>query len=324
MNMSESRMIVTACDQRFLWGAFIFIGSLRYHGVKLPVHVVTFDVTEADRRLLEGLENVKTFPADTSNPRNIACQKATAILTSDAEHIAWIDSDCLCTGDITPLIEAPDRSIQIRMRPAAEIAYLFRRRYAAGEPRGPLPKVVLDTWRKDVGERAEPRINTSCNAFSFVIHRQHLDFVRKWERQIEQVIPPQDFGIVNDRSISYFLLDEAVMSSLLAFANDAPAVSPFRLANDPAGQVIHFGGMPKPWTQWMTRNIEYFDAVVTVVEWLQQQGIQTPPVPWNLKRENRGRAVRAARLFEVKRRLLHLLWDTAKRIRRWCLPRKNV
>ncbi len=314
--MNENRMIVTACDRNFLWGAFIFIGSLRYHGVKLPVHVVTFGLTEPESRLLEGLENVKTFPADTSNPRNIACQKATAILTSDAEHIAWIDSDCLCTGDITSLVEAPGGTIQIRMRPPEEIAYLFRLRYAAGEPRGPLPRVVLDTWRKDVGERAEPRINTSCNAFAFVIHRQHLDFVRKWERQIEKVIPPQDFGIVNDRSIAYFLLDEAVMSSLLAFADTAPEVSPFRLAGDSARQIIHFGGMPKPWTQWMTRNLEYFDAVVTVVEWLRDQGVQTPPVPWNLKRENRARAVRAARIFEVKRRLRNLLRDTAKRLLR--------
>ncbi len=316
--MSESQMIVTSCDQRFLWGAFILIGSLRYHGVKLPIHVVTFGVAESDRRLLEGLGGVRTFPADTSNPRNIACQKATAILTSEADHIAWIDSDCLCTGDITSLIEAPAQSIQIRLRPPAEIAYLFRLRYAANEPRGPLPQVVLDTWQKDVGERTAPRLNTSCNAFLFVIHRQHLDFVRKWERQIEKVIPPQDFGIVNDRSVAYFLLDEAVMSSLLAFADHAPAVSPFRLAGDPARQVIHFGGMPKPWTKWMTRNLEYFDAVVTVIEWLQAQGIATPPVPWNLERKNRGRAVRTARIFEVQRRLLNATRDLAKRIlRRW-------
>ncbi|MDK2857393.1 MAG: hypothetical protein PWQ29_890 [Verrucomicrobiota bacterium] len=314
----STKTIVTACDRSFVWGFFFLLASIRRHGMDIPVHLVIYGLNPDEKKGLATLPGVRVFEhSDDQNIRNIACQKTEALLTADTEHILWIDSDCIVTGNITQQIEATGEGIQIRLRPEAEVAYLFRNRYAPDEPRGKVPSAVLDVWRRDVGERQEPRINTSCNAHCFAIHRSHLDFVRRWDRQIRKVIPPQDFGIVNDRSFAYFLLDESVMSSMLAFDETAPETQPFVLETDPSARVIHFGGNPKPWKCWMTRNVNRFEEIMDLLDWAVAEGWPLPDRPWNLRRENRFFCVIWAHLFELKRILLRIAYRLKDRLKRW-------
>jgi lipopolysaccharide biosynthesis glycosyltransferase len=309
----SSKTIVTACDHNFVWGTYLLLLSLRRHGVKLPVHVVTHNLGEVDCALLKQVGGVTLFKAaDEANHRNIVYQKTAAILTADSDLILWIDSDSIVTGDITPLIDATGEGLQIRMRPEKELAYLFKKRYMPGERRGTLPGKVLDIWRKDVGARQTPAINTSCNAHCFAVHRRHLDFIRRWDAQIRRVIPDDaPAGVVNDSSFAYFLLDEAVMSSMLAFSEGPPPVKRYTMEDDPSCSVVHFGGRPKPWQRWLLRNMEYFDEVVGLLEWAEAQGWLLPATPWFLQRKHKRRCLVFALLFEVRRRFrraLHGLW----------------
>lgn len=301
----SSKTIVTACDHRFVWGAYLLLLSLRRNGVQLPVHVVTHRLSDVECALLRQVGGVTLFQAaDEANHRNIVYQKTAAILTSESDLTIWIDSDCIVTGDITPLIEATGRGLQIRMRPEEEIAYLFRRRYRKGEVRGPLPARVLNIWRNDVMERSDPAIRTSCNAHCFVVHREELDFIRHWDAQIRRVIPDSSSaGVVNDRSIAYFLLDEAVMSSLLAFAEATPELKPYLMDRDSECAVVHFGGRPKPWDRWLLRNMKYFDQIAGLLEWAEAQGWSLPSTPWHFLRKNRKLCYLNALLFELKRQI---------------------
>lgn len=301
----SSKTIVTACDHHFVWGTFLLLLSLRRNGVRIPVHVVAHNLGEVDRALLHQIDGVTLFQAeDEANHRNIVYQKTAAILTAETDLVMWIDSDCMVTGDITPLIEADGEGLQIRMRPEAEIAYLFKKRYAAGEKHGTLPRKVLEIWRNDVGERRTPAINTSCNAHCFTVHRRYRDFIRRWDRQIRKVIlDDASGGVVNDRSFAYFLLDEAVMSSLLAFSENPPPVWRYRMEDDPACAVIHLGGRPKPWKRWLLRNIKYFDMITGLLEWAEGQGLALPGRPWYLQRKYKTLCRIHALFFEVQRHI---------------------
>lgn len=299
----SSKTIVTACDHNFVWGTYLLLLSLRRHGVRVPIHVVTHNLGEVDCALLHQISGVTLFQtSDDANHRNIVYQKTAAILTAETDLIMWIDSDCIVTGDITPLIEATGTGLQIRMRPETEIAYLFKKRYLRGENRGRLPEKVLDVWRDDVGERKLPAINTSCNAHCFTVHRKHLDFIHRWNRQIHRVISDKaSSGVVNDSSFAYFLLDEAVMSSLLAFSEGPPPIKRYTMEDNPSCAVVHFGGRPKLWERWLLRNMDYFDEVVGLLEWAEGQGWLLPATPWYLQRKNKWLCRIHALFFEVQR-----------------------
>jgi hypothetical protein len=311
----SSKTIVTACDHNFVWGTFLLLLSLRRSGVTVPVHVVTHNLGEVDRALLHQIDGITLFDAsDEANHRNIVYQKTAAILTAETDLIMWIDSDCIVTGDITPLIEASGEGLQIRMRPEPEIAYLFKKRYTFGEKRGTLPCSVLEIWRKDVAERQIPAINTSCNAHCFTLHRKYLDFIRRWDSQIRKVIADDAAsGVVNDRSFAYFLLDEAVMSSMLAFSNEPPPIRRYLMDVDPACAVIHFGGRPKPWQRWLLRNMEYFDEIAGLLEWAEEQGWALPYKPWYLQRKYKALCRIHALIFEVRRHVWRHVYKLKKK-----------
>jgi hypothetical protein len=301
----SSKTIVTACDHHFVWGTFLLLLSLRRHGVTLPVNVMTHGLGEVDRAMLHQIGGVSLFDADEqAGRRNIVYRKTAAILTANTDWVVWLDSDCIVTGDITPLIDAGEPGLQIRMRPENEIAYLFRKRYQPGETRGRLPERVLDIWREDVGQRQEPAIQTSCNAHSFCVHRDWFDFIRRWDRQIRSVIPDDGrAGVVDDRSFAYFLLDEAVMSSMLAFDEHPPPVRPYKLDRNPACSVVHFGGRPKPWDRWLFRNLDYFDEITGLLSWADEQGWTVPGRPVHLNPRLKPFVRIDALVYELPRRM---------------------
>ncbi len=303
MEQTNSITIVTACDRKFVWGTFLLLLSLRRHGVSLPVHVMAHNLCAVERAMLTQIDGVRLFDSpEEDNHRNIVYRKTAAILTAESDLILWIDSDCIVTGNITPLIAATGDGLQIRMRPESEIRYLFKKRYQRGEKHGRLPAAVLDVWRRDVGKRQTPAINTSCNAHCFVVHRNRLDFIREWDAQIRAVIPDDSpAGVVNDRSFAYFLLDEAVMSSLLAFADAPPPLRRYRLEDDPGCAVVHFGGRPKPWDRWLLRNLCRFDELIDLLEWAHNRGWVLPGRPWHLQRPFKPLCWAQALGFELHR-----------------------
>lgn len=305
--------VVTACDANFLWGIFLLSASMRRHRVRARLQAHLFDFSDPQRALIEQFDHVQVFASVSQGVRNITCEKPAALVHADSEVIAWIDSDCLVTGDISPHLQAAPGTIQVRLREPQEVAYLFRSRYAPGETRGPVPAQVLELWQRDVAQRPAPAITQPCNACCFVFNRTELPFIRHWKSQIEKVIPVGDKGMFDDRNIAYFMLDEAVLSSLLLYAAAAPRVTDYQLLDTASAGVIHWGGSPKPWVRWMLRNLKDFDAVVSTIEWAVAQGYRTPPVPWHLRRGNRLFCYLAASLFELRRKTLFRLKELVKR-----------
>ena len=78
-------------------------------------------------------------------------------------------------------------------------------------------------------------------------HRSQLPFVRKWQEQIVRVLPKGLQGAHDFRSHAYSQMDESVLNSLLAFADDAPRPARVQLDMDLDAYIAHLGpNHPKP------------------------------------------------------------------------------
>jgi hypothetical protein len=283
--MKPEITIVSACDRNFLWGAFLLAASAYRHVPGIPVHILQTGFTAADAALFDGLPDVRLLPLDDDDPRNVANRKSEAIVTGESDYIAWLDADCMIVGDIRPLLIPANGDFQIRLREPAENAWVWRNHYAPGEKtRGGVPETVLARWCADVGQWPSPRLNTTCVTNVFVLHRRHLDFIREWKSQIAKVIAPVHAGVVDRSSPAYFMTDESVFSSLLAFSRLAPPLGELQLNRDPAAHVAHFGANPKPWKRWRKPFWYCHQPVLDLIAWLQSNGKPVPPIPWSFKR----------------------------------------
>jgi hypothetical protein len=296
--------VVSACDRNFLWGAWLLGASCARFLPENPVHLLQTGFTDADRKLIEQFPTVKLLTLGDNDPRSVANRKSESLLSADTEYVAWLDADCMVIGDVSELLVPANGEFQIRLRPPAENAWVWRNHYAPGEPRGGLPRSVQAQWRQDVGQRAEPACQTTCVTNAFVLHRRHLDFVRQWKEQIARVIPARHAGVV-DHTINpaYFMVDESVMSSLLSFSNIAPPVSEFRLDHDPARHVAHFGANPKPWVQWRLRLWYCYPHILDLIDWARANHYQTPPIPSSFAKQNRSAAYLKALGSEARSRI---------------------
>lgn len=284
--MNPQVTIVSACDRNYLWGAFLLAASAARHLPGVPVHILQTGFTAADAAWFAGLPDVRLLELADHDPRNVANRKAEAIVTAQTDYVAWLDADCMVIGDIRPLLVPANGEFQIRLREPAENAWVWRNHYAPGEPRGGLPASVLAQWRADVGQEATPRLDTTCVTNAFVLHRRHLDFIREWKSQIAKVIAPVNAGVVDHSSPAYFMTDESVFSSLLAFSRLAPPVGEMQLNRDPNAHVAHFGANPKPWKRWRKQFWYCHQPVLELIDWLHSNGMPVPPVPWPFKRSS--------------------------------------
>lgn len=309
-----STAIVTALDPNFLWGAYLLIASLRYQGVKAPVHVLTYRFSPQDRDTLAQFPQVKIHDLPQLTWRYFNCLKPAAICQADADYITWMDADCIVTGDITPYLETQEESFSLRFRDGQEHLALYRslfpQYYEAHS--APFPDPILARWRDDVGERQEPRIATTCSACCFTLHRRHLDFIRRWEQQMARVLPSIEDGQVHRKVVdwgnqAYRLTDEAVLNSLLAFAENSPNLSEYQLDKDPHAQLVHFATNPKPWEIWLPRYARYYDLVMDIIDWTQQQGMTPPPKPLALRRPLKPLNLLAGKACQTLLDLKHLI-----------------
>jgi hypothetical protein len=284
---SGSVTIVSACDRNFIWGAFLLAASVARHLPGNLLHVFQPDFTTEDSSLLEQFPNVRVSRLSDDNPRNVSNRKAEAILAVESEYIAWFDSDCMVIGDVGPMLVPSNGEFQIRLRKPRENEWVWRNHYASGEARGGVPASVLEKWRGDVGQLHEPRLNTTCVANAFVLHRGHLPFIRQWQEQIVKVLSPSDTGVVDRTNPAYFMIDESVLSSLLAFSETAPPICDIMLNRYPMAHLAHFGANPKPWKRWRS-GIWYCNShVLELLDWVRSSGRKTPTIPWSFSRRNR-------------------------------------
>ena len=295
--------IVSACDRNYLWGAWLLAASCAKYLPNTPVHILETGFTADDRALLEQFPGVRVLPLADNDPRNVASRKSEALLSADTEFVAWLDADCMVIGDISPFLIPANGEFQIRLRQPWENAWVWRNHYAPGEPTGGLPQSVLAQWRTDVAQLETPRVDTTCVTNAFVLHRRHLDFVRQWKAQIARVIPPAHAGVVDHSNPAYFMTDESVMSSLLAFSQLAPPVAEFRLDREAARHVAHFGANPKPWVQWRLSLWYCHAPIMALLDWARAAGHRMPPLPWSFEKKNRPAAWRRAFINDSQARL---------------------
>jgi hypothetical protein len=279
--------IVSACDRNYLWGAFLLAASSARYLPEVPFHLWQTGFGPEERSLLNQFPKVRVLELSVENRRNVCNRKHEALLSAETEYIAWFDADCMIIGNIEPLLIPQNQEFQIRLREPWENAWVWRHQYCASDQRGSLPASVLTRWQKDVAQLELPRFSTTCVANTFVLHRRHLDFIREWRDQIAKVLPAGDTGVVDSSLNAYFMLDESVLSSLLAFSRLAPPISDFRLNRDPAAHVAHFGAHPKPWKRWRKHLWYCHRHVLDLLTWVGKTGRSAPPIPWSFRRENR-------------------------------------
>jgi hypothetical protein len=302
--MNPVTTIVTACDRNYVWGAYLLAASAARFVPGVPFHLCHTGFEEDDLALFRQFPSVRLVPLSDANRRNVCNRKAEALLSADTDYVAWLDADCMIIGDIAALLIPENEEFQIRLREPWENAWIWRHHYTAGEPRGPLPRSVLEQWRADVAQRDTPALDTTCVTNAIVLHRRHLGFVREWQAQIAKVLPATDTGVVDaNGKPAYFMTDESVFSSLLVFSRSAPPVSPLRLNRDPAAHVAHFGANPKPWKQWRL-GVWYCNThALDLLDWAREKGHRTPPIPWSLRRSSRPFAYLIALGTEARARL---------------------
>jgi hypothetical protein len=282
----QNLTIVSACDRNFIWGAWLLAASAARCIPEVQLQILETGFTAADRQLITQFPPARLLPLEDNDPRSVANRKSEALLSADTDFVAWLDADCFVIGDIRKYLIPTNGIFQIRLRGPEENAQVWRHHYTTGDTRGELPRTVAERWRADVGQLETPQIQSACVTNCFVIHRDYLDIVREWKTQIAKVIPARDAGPVDKSDPAYFMTDESVFTSLLAFSRAAPPISDLMLNKDPTAHVAHFGANPKPWKRWRKQTWYCRRHVLDTIDWALQNGYATPPLPASFRRSN--------------------------------------
>ena len=282
--------VVTITDRNFFIAIFTLVLSLKYHRVRTRINVLSVGLTAQQKAWLEQFEDLTVVEADASTGLGPAARKGEAILTAendDSEYISLLDGDCIATGDITRHLTPSGQTLYARMKTPDEDRGVFATRYEADDVPGTIPRRILATWKNDVGENESPAItNTVCGG-NLTVHRSQLPFIRKWQSQIAKVLPKGLQGAHDFGSHAYSQVDESVLNSLLAFADQAPRAERVQLDVDPDAYVAHLGpNHPKPWVLWRPERLKYYAPVAEIIAWAQKEGFQMPPIPWTFLKRN--------------------------------------
>ena len=282
-----SNTIVVASDRNYIWGVWLLIVSMRKNSMNEPILVQGEAYSESDIAALKQFPDVEVLNRAHSLGRNITCSKPDAMLLPETDYITWVDCDGIFTGNCSRYLTADPEHLHIGVRGVMENAAVFSKRYEANDAYGAIPAKILDAWRKDVGENAEPALLTSCYCCYISIHRSHRALLEKWRDQIHKVLPNDDVGVCDTRNPAYWQTDDSVLNSVLCFSKVAiPPTDKFMLDKDPSAMYIHFAYNPKPWQMWNTHSIAHFDQTVELVEWAVARGYKTPgPIPFSLQRK---------------------------------------
>ena len=130
--------------------------------------------------------------------RSLTCRKPGALLLAETDYATWVDCDGFFSGNCSALLTPPDQDhIRIRRRSLRENLNVYP------DAGGRIPDDVLDVWRRDVGERAEARLDTCCSACFMSVPGKHRKFLERWRDQMARVLPDGDVGVVDHRTAAY-------------------------------------------------------------------------------------------------------------------------
>lgn len=258
--------IVTAGDANFAWGTFLLVASMRRNGMKHPVVVGAMDWPEDMKRRVLSLGGV-TIHELAKDRRCVTCQKPMLMNLDEVKTpwVCWADSDAVFVGDCSEWLVGDDEDA------------ITIRRYSP--PPSDFTPANLETWKNDIqricGKALDKsRYDTRFNAPFIVIHRKWADFLKRWQRQIETVLP-DDVEIIMSKGSAYFQTDESVLGSLLCFDPDAPIACTTYKANgsvDRSRYFAHFAYNPKPWQMWNGYSLKWHEVLAPVVDWIIANG----------------------------------------------------
>ena len=297
--------VVTAGDRAFAWGPLLLVASMRMNGMRHPVVVGAMDWTPEMKRRVEALGGVTILELPFSR-QCVACQKPMLMICDDVktDWVCWADGDGAVVGDCSEWLtgDTPEEFVI--------------RKYDPVPP--DFNPATWAVWKEDVARfqgaaREECRWDTRVNTAFIVCHRQNFPFLRRWQTQIEKVLPP-DVEIIMKHGTAYFQTDESVLASLLCFYPSAPPIADRYRANRSADKdryFAHFAYNPKPWQMWNPNSLRWRPIIMPIVDWLIEQKIVTPselPLPlrrrwWPLCRACAGTAPWVWRAIKCKRRL---------------------
>ena len=218
------------------------------------------------------------------NTGNIECIESIEASMSTEAFKGYLKGNC--QKYLTP---DPDH-IHIRMRGLKENAMVFSHYYNKDEEiKTGIPRRILEIWREDIGESDKPKIKTCASACFLSLHTKHRPFIEKWRDQMYEVLPDDNVGVVDHRSIAYFQTDESVLNSVLCFSETAPPpTESYKLDKDPNAFFVHFVNHPKPWQMWNSYTASHFDKTVAIMEWAIDNGIKPPTlIPFSFSRKFR-------------------------------------
>ncbi|AQQ08721.1 hypothetical protein L21SP3_00511 [Sedimentisphaera cyanobacteriorum] len=294
----KKRTVVTACDDGYLWGAFLLTASLRRFNVDCDINVRGFGLSSLSASLLEQFGRVNLIQDGKDMAFN---GKIAALKTANEGSVTWMDSDCMVNGDVTDYLNVPEDGIRIRFRSKEENVHRFKEDYQPGEAPGSLPSLYTDNWQEDIGELREPRTESAASNCAFTIDASRMDFVEKWNSFMQEIrdsgkqSPAYSLGLSGKR-----MSDELALNALLAFAEDAPEIHPHLLSNDPKALVVHFYERKKPWVIWTDSQIRHYPLVIDTLEWVKQQGFELPPkLPWTFCKSLKPAAYGSSQLFKA-------------------------
>ena len=304
--------IVTACDRNYIWGAYLLVASLRRFNIQCKIKIVGHDFDESDEEIFWQFEDVVVVKPQSGRARNVCTQKPEALYAADTDYITWMDSDCMVDGDISRFLIPEREEMLIRFRGVEENRSVFRGEYRRDDDRDSIPESIKKIWQKDVDDLGDCRINTVSLTNCFVIHRSHIPFIRLWEKQMDKVLGADLQQVYNKKSRAYFMTDESVFNSLLAFSSQAPDIGGFPFDKEVGSRVIHFGMNPKPWKGWTMRHLEYYDLVLNTIQWCIDNNLKHPVITTALSRRNYHKELWKAKLLDHYRQLRHVLSSKLK------------
>jgi hypothetical protein len=305
--------LVTAANQNYFLGLFLLAASVERWQLGDRLLMFHTGLDADSERWLRQFRRVELRQFKKPSPFGLHCRKAEAMLEAGGDYIAWLDSDCLVVGDLNGLIIPANGQLQARLRTPEETRSDLGRFYAPGETPGSIPKVILNRWQRDVGERDTPRIGAMVPSNVLVFHARFKPFLEHWDRQIQKVLDPAK-GTLDLADPAYYLTDESVLNSLLVFAHLAPEVCEYRLALERNRHVAHFMGSPKPWVRWSPRNLYCLAFVLDLIEWMRQNGREVPPLPPALRASRRRWSVVEAHVAARLQRLRSLPGGVRRRL----------
>lgn len=215
-----------------------------------------------------GVECLTAFPNVTmvllpDLPERMLCEKTDMMLAADTEFVTWMNCDIIFLENCRDWLCGEKEAI-----------YCFG--YAdKSETRGwhcPVPEFVLQTWQRDVGERAIPVRSAPFSPRVIGVHRDNKAFVERWQQLILETARRREV-LPTPWQPFFRTLDNDVFNALLLFGEDVPPVSAsFRMLEVRNQRYLSFPRSTKPWLRWIADTRAHAPQVWELTRWLVEAG----------------------------------------------------